>query len=42
MQELKCVRVIKKQKQDCKTSNKCVRLLGRKEGYMCLAKCKNP
>jgi hypothetical protein len=42
MQELKCVRVIKKQEQECKTSNECVRLLCKKEGDVCLAKCKNP
>jgi len=42
MQKLKCVRVIKKQKQDCKTSNECVRLLCKKKGDVRLAKYKNP
>jgi hypothetical protein len=28
MQELKCVHVIIKQRQNCKTNNECVRLLG--------------
>jgi hypothetical protein len=41
MQRLKCVRIIKKQKQDCKIGNKCVRLLYKREGDVCLAKCKN-
>jgi len=45
MQESKCKRVIKKQKQDRKTGNECVRLLCRRSGWMISEAClatKNP